>query len=80
VTATYADLTAAQGFPVLLLRAPACLATSELANCSNDFHCKRATDAATIIPQSTIERFECLFERISKLHIGNMRRNSEPFR
>jgi predicted ATP-dependent endonuclease of OLD family len=40
---------------------------------------KMATDAAKIIPQSTVDRFDRLFTRISKLHAANVKRNSEPF-
>jgi predicted ATP-dependent endonuclease of OLD family len=40
---------------------------------------KMATDAAKIIPQSTVERFERLFGRISKLYATNIKRNGEPF-
>jgi hypothetical protein len=38
-----------------------------------------ATDAANIIPASTVERFERLFGRIAKLHAANVKRNAEPF-
>ena len=40
---------------------------------------KMATDATNIIPQSTVDRFERLFTRISKLHAANVKRNAEPF-
>lgn len=40
---------------------------------------KMATDAATMIPAPSVERFERLFSRIAKIHEGNLRRNAEPF-
>lgn len=40
---------------------------------------KMATDAANIIPQGTVERFERLFARISNLHAANIKRNVAPF-
>jgi len=40
---------------------------------------KMATDAANIISQSTVGRFDRLFARISKLHDVNVKRNAEPF-
>lgn len=40
---------------------------------------KMATDAAGIIPQSTVDRFDRLFARISKLHAANVKRNAGPF-
>ena len=40
---------------------------------------KMGTDAGNIIPESTVERFERLFARISKLHAANIKRNGEPF-
>jgi hypothetical protein len=38
-----------------------------------------ATEAATMIPTSTIERFERLFTRLVKLHAANAKRNTDPF-
>lgn len=40
---------------------------------------KMATDAATIIPATTVTRFERLFVRLTKLHTANVKRNAEPF-
>lgn len=40
---------------------------------------KMATDAATIIPATTVARFERLFARLTKLHAANVKRNAEPF-
>ena len=40
---------------------------------------KMATDAATIIPVTTVARFERLFARLTKLHAANVKRNAEPF-
>jgi hypothetical protein len=40
---------------------------------------KMATDAPNIIPQSTVERFDRLFGRISNLHAANVKRHAEPF-
>jgi len=40
---------------------------------------KMATDAAIMIPQSTVERFDRLFARISKLYAANLKSNAEPF-
>jgi hypothetical protein len=40
---------------------------------------KMATDAAAVIPQNTVERFDRLFARISKLHAANVKRDAEPF-
>lgn len=40
---------------------------------------KMATDAATMIPTSTVERFERLFTRLAKLHAANAKRNTDPF-
>lgn len=40
---------------------------------------KMATDAATIIPATTVTRFERLFARLTKLHAANVKRNAEPF-
>ena len=40
---------------------------------------KMATDADSMIPASTTERFERLFEKITKLHAANVKRNAAPF-
>lgn len=40
---------------------------------------KMAADAATIIPATTVTRFERLFARLTKLHAANAKRNAEPF-
>lgn len=40
---------------------------------------KMATDAATLIPATTVARFERLFARLTKLHAANVKRNAEPF-
>jgi predicted ATPase len=40
---------------------------------------KMATDAATVIPATTVARFERLFARLTKLHAANVKRNAEPF-
>jgi hypothetical protein len=40
---------------------------------------KMATDAASIIPQSTVERFDRLFVRIAELHAANVKRSAVPF-
>jgi hypothetical protein len=31
------------------------------------------------MPQDTVERFERLFAKLSKLHAANLKRNAEPF-
>jgi predicted ATPase len=40
---------------------------------------KMAADAATIIPATTVTRFERLFARLTKLYAANLKRNAEPF-
>ncbi len=40
---------------------------------------KILTDAANIIPESTVERFDRLFAKISKLYSANLKRNAGPF-
>jgi len=40
---------------------------------------KMGNDAASIIPTSTVERFDRLFAMISKLHTADVSRNAEPF-
>jgi predicted ATP-dependent endonuclease of OLD family len=40
---------------------------------------KMATDAAAMIPATTVTRFERLFARLTKLHAANVKRNAEPF-
>ena len=40
---------------------------------------KMASEASTIIPTSTVKRFEILFQKLSKLHAANVKRNAEPF-
>ncbi len=40
---------------------------------------KMASDAANVIPTTTVKRFEQLFKKLAKLHAANVKRNAEPF-
>jgi predicted ATP-dependent endonuclease of OLD family len=40
---------------------------------------KMASDAASLVPQASVERFERLFKRITELYAKNLARNATPF-